>query len=686
MKQFFKLLFISYLFLENFSLQSTPKILSFYISYELENTIFEVKNLTIENPHNEHLKLKIIQTDSTLSIKLQPHVPLTLLKFSIQIQTGEYHKFFSNGFQSWTLTKWYKQNEKVKKIGFPFGKLVKPYGDYSFWYSIAQNKKNPRSYFFTILEKSNGKRDFYSSLNDDFAYTIFENTHLEQLIIHKDVEGMEVNKPFEICQILYKKNVQLEDIQNYFENLFNRNPEPPVTGWTSWYNHYTKINENIILENLDGFYYNRLPIDYIQIDDGWQQKVGDWIPNGKFSQNLKDLTDDIHKRKFQAGLWIAPFIVEKKSSIFKERKDWLVLKPNSEKLLKVGFNPLWSGFFSPAFYTLDIYHPEVQIYLRNLFKKAIYKWQFDLLKLDFLYAVALIPRNGKTRAMIMNEALKLLNTWKGNAKLLGCGVPLSPAFNKFDYCRIGPDMGLNWDTKWMKKLKNLERISTMNAIHNTINRAFFNGIAFGNDPDVSILRTSNNRLKPHQKKTLFYVNHLLGNLNFISDNPSEWTDSILKIYQTIFPHQPLKVTDWKENEGLYFIRLNNEYLFVVNTNKKKFYLEIKDSLVFEGVNHRILKKGDEIELKHADCVLLQIIDAEQDISFVGSIGYILPGKEIEAIATDFDYQSITISINPKMKIQKIWIKIPQDWNECMINGKIANIMVVNGIKIATCEL
>ncbi len=664
---------------------ATPKWLSITISYWLENTLFEEKNISFENFHNEHFKIKITQTDSTFTIKLIPHVPITLQKFHVMIQTSEYQKFFSNGFQSWTLTQWYFVNDKVKKVGFPFGKIVKPYGDYAFWYHIAHNKKNPRSHFFTILEKNRGKWDFYASLNDDYAYTIFEKINNQSIAIHKDVEGLELIKPFEILQLYFQTNIELHQIQSYIVNLFQKNVAPPVIGWTSWYNYYTNINENIVLENLDGFYYNRLPIDYIQIDDGWQQKVGDWEPNGKFSKNLKDLTEDIHKRKYKAGLWIAPFIVEKNSYVYKHRKDWLVFKPGTNKLLKAGYNPLWSGFFSSAFYVLDIYHPEVQIYLRNTLKRATEKWQFDLLKLDFLYAVALVPRNGKTRAMIMNDAIKLLNAWKGKAKLLGCGVPLASAFGKLDYCRIGPDIGLYWDTRWMKKLKNLERISTMNAIHNTLNRCFLNGLTFGNDPDVSILRTTNNHLKPHQKKTLFYVNHLLGNLNFISDNPIEWTDSILNIYKIIFPHQPLKVTDWKENEKLYAIKLDDYYLLMVNMNHRKFIIEVKDSLLYDGINQRILKKGDEFTLKHGEAALLQKVDCEQDIGFVGSVGYILPGKEVEAIASDFENQSITVSTNPKVKIQKLWLKIPQDWNECKINGKQALITVVNGVKLAWIE-
>ena len=678
------LLIIFGLFLSTISLFS-QKILTLNLAYKIDEVLFEVKNLTLENPKNEHLSLKISQTDSTFVVQIVPIIPMKLQKFNVHIQTNVYEKFLGNGFQSWSLTKWYTLNDKIKKVGFPFGKWVKPYGDYEFWYKIANHPKHPRSHYFTLIEKKERKRDFFISLNEEQAYTIFEFINSENIIIHKDVEGWEIHKPSEILSIYYKKSVELAEIQEFFQRQFTKSPEPPVLGWTSWYNYYTQINENIVLENLEGFYHNRLPIDFIQVDDGWQKEVGDWEPNGKFSLNLKDLTEDIHKRKFKAGLWIAPFIAEQNSFLFKERKDWLVTNPDNYKLVKVGFNPLWSGFFKPAFYALDIYNPEVQIYIRNVLKTIVKKWEFDLLKLDFLYAVATIPRNGKTRAMIMNDALKLLVTWKGNAKLLGCGVPLALAMNKMDYCRIGPDISLNWDTKWMRKLKNLERISTMNAIHNTINRAIFNDIAFGNDPDVSILRTQNTKLKPHQKLTLFYVNHLLGNLNFISDNPTEWTDSILSIYKIIFPHQPLKIVDFHENEDLYIVDFQDDYALWVNMNKKKHVLTVQDSIIYESIHSRILKKGDKITLKYGESILFKRVDTEQDIAFVGSTGYILPGREIEALASDFENHSISVSINPKMKINKIWLKIPQDWADCKINGEEAKILVINGVKIAVFE-
>ena len=85
-------------------------------------------------------------------------------------------------------------------------------------------------------------------------------------------------------------------------------------------------------------------------------------------------------------------------------------------------------------------------------------WGFDLVKLDFLYAVCMLPTEYKTRGQIMCEAMDFLREVIGDKLILGCGVPLGPAFGKVDYCRIGPDVGLNWDGAPKEKLLHRERV------------------------------------------------------------------------------------------------------------------------------------------------------------------------------------------------------------------------------------
>ena len=172
----------------------------------------------------------------------------------------------------------------------------------------------------------------------------------------------------------------------------------------------------------------------------------------------------------------------------------------------------WSGFYS-----LDLEKPEVRDYIKNVFSVVLDDWGYDLVKLDFLYAACIEPRPGKTRGQLMCEAMDFLRDCVKDKEILGCGVPLGPSFGKVDYCRIGCDVGLDWDDKWLYRHLHRERVSTLNAIQNSIGRRQLSGRAFLNDPDVFLLRTDRIDLSSHQKRTLALVNLLFGKLMFTSD-------------------------------------------------------------------------------------------------------------------------------------------------------------------------
>lgn len=171
--------------------------------------------------------------------------------------------------------------------------------------------------------------------------------------------------------------------------------------------------------------------------------------------------------------------------------------------------PFCGGSNWSTFYALDLSNEEVREYLREVFHQVLDVWGFDLVKLDFLYAVCMLPTEYKTRGQIMCEAMDFLCEVIGDKLILGCGVPLGPAFGKVDYCRIGPDVGLDWDGAPKEKLLHRERVSTKNTIGNTIYRRQLNGRAFWNDPDVYLLRDDNIRLSAKQKEMLAQVKGLL---------------------------------------------------------------------------------------------------------------------------------------------------------------------------------
>ena len=157
-------------------------------------------------------------------------------------------------------------------------------------------------------------------------------------------------------------------------------------------------------------------------------------------------------------------------------------------------------------------------YLSGVFHTVLDKWGFDLLKLDFLFAVALAPPPGKTRGGVMWEAMEFLRRLMGNKRMLACGVPLGAAFGQADYCRIGGDVHLSWRHPMLSFLRHRERVDTLSSLRSTLGRWQLNGRAFQNDPDVFILRNENQQLNPQQQETLLLINVLLGSLLFTSDD------------------------------------------------------------------------------------------------------------------------------------------------------------------------
>lgn len=141
----------------------------------------------------------------------------------------------------------------------------------------------------------------------------------------------------------------------------------------------------------------------------------------------------------------------------------------------------------------------------------------------------------------MCEAMELLRRLVGDKWILGCGVPLMPAFGRVDFCRVGCDVSLDWDDKPYMRLLHRERVSTKNTICNTIYRRGLNGRAFWNDPDVFLLREENTRLSPRQKLQLATVNGLFGALRFTSDNYSRYDDGKKALYRRILALENARV-------------------------------------------------------------------------------------------------------------------------------------------------
>ena len=311
-------------------------------------------------------------------------------------------------------------------------------------------------------------------------------------------------------------------------------------GWESWYNHYEKINEALILRDLDSItkteniislcdnYTTKQNNVVFQIDDGWEKALGTWeIDEKLFPHGLKSITEKIEQADFVPGLWIAPIIVDLRSKSANEHPNWL-LRDKKGHLVKAGFNPRWGA--DGTFYCLDLSHPEVLEYLNNLMNTIINEWGFRYVKLDFLYAGMHVGNHydGKPAFESFANAIKLLTSRKQNAQgkpvtYLGCGTPFEMSFNDLPLSRIGCDTYEHWENKLLRFLNWNGRNEAYLNLKDTLGHALWNKIIFINDPDVIFIRKNNCSLTDDEKRLIALVAILFGNQIMYSDDPADCT-------------------------------------------------------------------------------------------------------------------------------------------------------------------
>ncbi|MGW4872332.1 glycoside hydrolase family 36 protein [Streptomyces chartreusis] len=212
-------------------------------------------------------------------------------------------------------------------------------------------------------------------------------------------------------------------------------PRPAPTVWCSWYEYFTAVTEDDIHENLRAMDTLDLPVDVVQIDDGYQKALGDWLTlSGRF-RSRAGIADAIRARGRRAGIWTAPFLVDPASDLAAEHPEWLVRAEDGD-FTHAGRN--WGHDLR----VLDTTHPGAAAYLTEVFR-TLRAEGYDYFKVDFLYAGALdgVRHDTETDALTAyRDGIRLIREAIGaDAYLLGCGAPTLPSLGLFDAMRVSPD-------------------------------------------------------------------------------------------------------------------------------------------------------------------------------------------------------------------------------------------------------
>ena len=515
--------------------------ITYYNQSDSKNTLKENRISTNKSNDNLIITDNTFGSRRTIKIKALTDIVLHQAEIKLDIEFDNDSKFFLNGYQSWTDTKeayineyeriarrakrFFKKNRNndtfEKSSDFLINKFAfDRYGDVLF-YDYDKNKLHGYNIFYI-----KGDKEFFSfNYNYKKAYLIYEVLRKERIVkLLADVRKCKINKGEEFTIFDYSFNNSYDLGLKEFYLEFKEKKQEKILGYTSWYNYYQNINEEIILRDLDSLD-NRFNL--FQIDDGYETYVGDWldIDSNKFPNGFDGIVKKIHSKGYKAGIWLAPFVAEEKSKLFREHKE-LFKKDKNGNFIKCGGN--WSGF-----YALDFFNPDARDYIKKCLEYYM-DLGFDFFKLDFLYAISLPRYYDTTKAIVTDMAYKFIRDILKDKLILGCGALPFTSSMYFDYLRVGPDVSLKFDDVWFMRLAHRERISTKVTIQNTIYRSIFNNHLFLNDPDVFLLRKDNIELNDKQKEALLIINALFGSVLMTSDNIALYDNETNKLLDKAF--------------------------------------------------------------------------------------------------------------------------------------------------------
>lgn len=287
----------------------------------------------------------------------------------------------------------------------------------------------------------------------------------------------------------------------------SRTARGPISGWCSWYSRGKKIDAKFIAELCDKVRAerDRLPLDVIQLDDGWQKAYGDWnVDRKKFPDGMKAVADQIRAAGAIPGIWLCPVRSSKGGA-----------HPDGQN----------NEYLDPS-------HPAVQEFVRKVLRDRVEEG-FRYFKLDFLWARNLKTRHDwkKTRLEITRDIYRVYREAVGeDSYLLACVGGFNRAsFGFADASRIGTDTAREMKTLY----KGVCLADCINAVGST---GWSNGVLFANDPDVTYLHLPNN----DRLRTWYSYSGLLGGLMLTSEPLASLDPAAIQNFERLIPPAPDK--------------------------------------------------------------------------------------------------------------------------------------------------
>jgi alpha-galactosidase len=299
-----------------------------------------------------------------------------------------------------------------------------------------------------------------------------------------DTEGLELKpgEKWDLEEFVFRSGANRAQLLEQLAARLAENHSPlrfkkPPAGWCSWYCFGPRVTAKQVLDNLDFIAKNIPGLRYIQVDDGYQPAMGDWLETGAaFGGNVQGVLKEIRNRGFEPAIWMAPFIAEEKSHIFEQHPDWFVKDAEGNPLRsnRVSFG----GWRRGPWYALDGTHPEARKHLEMVFRTMRQEWGCTYFKLDANFWGAIhggvFNDPHATRVEAYRRGMLAILRGAGDGFILGCNQPIWPSLGLIHGSRSSNDIKRSWD-----------RVET--TARQNLSRNWQNGRLWWNDPDAVVL-------------------------------------------------------------------------------------------------------------------------------------------------------------------------------------------------------
>ncbi len=362
----------------------------------------------------------------------------------------------------------------------------------------------------------------------------------------------------------------------------------PGYHWCSWYYHYENMSQaalETMLHTADEQAADMPDFNYIQLDAGYTSHIGDWLAfNQRYPEGLGKAAETITDRGFEAGIWIAPFMVGDESALYREHPDWVLHNKDGSPYVRFRSytEPKIWGNTDNDYYVIDITHPEASAYIRSVFVK-LREWGFTLYKIDFILwgmidsSKVIRYDNSKTSVMILREMLAMIREAIGEESYLLCSIaPFMPCLGYADGMRIASDMGAQWTEGAFGPANLLQELPYDN---------YFNNIFWQNDPDSVILRDFATHLTEEETWSVALLQALSGGIITTSDPVQKLSDSRRGLLEFIKPDKRVSagmpfLTDGREEIVITHQLSDWNLLYVLNPTGHPLKVDIRTDALF----------------------------------------------------------------------------------------------------------